>query len=72
MLADVLGSIEFARQAARIGKFALTVIVGGRRGPALRQMIELPSGLLFSPVDFWNMELEKRLCSVEGNALDHR
>jgi hypothetical protein len=33
MLADVLGSMEFAGQAARTGKFALTVAVGALEGP---------------------------------------
>jgi hypothetical protein len=72
MLTDVLGSVEFAGQAARTGKFALTAIVGGREGPAVRQMIELPLGLLFSPVDVWGVELEKRSCNGDGYALDHR
>jgi hypothetical protein len=71
-LADVLGSIEFAGQAAHTRKFALTAIVGGRRGPAAMHMIELELGLLFSLIDFWGVELERRSCNGEGCAFDHR
>jgi hypothetical protein len=64
MLADVLGSMEFAGQAVRTGESALTVVVVVE-GPQFGKCFNYHSACS-SVRYFWGVELEKRSCNGQG------